>query len=518
MPLSPLTENKYITPQWHRSCLVQEKWERQETWKTPIEDRLTWSMGTMETDSVKGAKTGLPTLAARRENRKPDFAKVLGEQEGNRNGVTEYHSRKTSSIRREATKDRNPTLLGTIMESQPTISHLLVGHPEYGRDCWAIIQSEQNRNKPYTKIQPGTAIFIDPKTLELTWDRGGTAHLGSMSAALLDQLHPGSESETSSGPDSSTKQSITTSRAHSPSSSKVTRSPTALLLGTITQSKPTISHLLIEHPQYGRDCWRIIHSEPNRNKPYTKIEPGTAIFIDPETLEISWGGESPSLQPIAPPVQAAQSNKASEYDGGDGLDSFSTRLAKAVESYIGRSYEEIDCYELLVRGLAALGIRYHGSGGLMEKLVEMAARQGLPRNAYLNGEGLIEASGTKVYSKSFIRILDSEAQASRFMNELDPFLKKGFIISFSTHTNGHTGIVSQKNGDWTFINSGKMNHHLQVRNDSRHVGEESLREEIKDWFELAAARKESLKITVGRLDENKLATFIQRGSSISEEA
>jgi len=279
-----------------------------------------------------------------------------------------------------------------------------------------------------------------------------------------------------------------------------------------------VSHLLIQHRQYGRDCWRIIHSEQNRHKPYTKVQPGTAIFLDPETLEISWGPESTQVQPTASAMQAAQSHWTDEHARINGLDSLSTRLANAVEAYIGRSYEEIDCYELVVRGLVTLGIRYHGTGGLRENLVKMAAREGLPRNAYFNGEGLIEASGTKVYSKSFLRIKDSEAQAREVMNELNPLLKKGLIVSFSTHTKGHTGIVSRKNSDWTFINSGKMDHPLDIGNKAKLVGEEALSEEMKDWFELAASLKESLKITVGRLDEKKLVTFNYAGNRIPEEA
>jgi hypothetical protein len=39
------------------------------------------------------------------------------------------------------------------------------------------------------------------------------------------------------------------------------------------------------------------------------------------------------------------------------------------------------------------------------------------------------------------------------------------------------------------------------------VGEESLAAEVRDWFELAKARRESLRITLGRLNEQKLLTY-----------
>jgi hypothetical protein len=194
-------------------------------------------------------------------------------------------------------------------------------------------------------------------------------------------------------------------------------------------------------------------------------------------------------------------------DAAESRDPFSRQLAKAVEPYIGRPYEELDCYELVVRGLMTMGVRYHGSGGLLEKLKSMAAQEGLPGNAFLNGEGLVEASGTKVYSKSFVRIHDAKAQASQVIGELDALLRRGYIVSFSMQTKGHTGIVSKNNGEWTFINSGKMDNDLTAGTELRLVGEERLNEEIKDWFQLAKSRKESLQITVGRLDQKKLMTF-----------
>jgi hypothetical protein len=275
---------------------------------------------------------------------------------------------------------------------------------------------------------------------------------------------------------------------------------------------------LIEHGQYGRDCWRIIHAKQNRHKPYTQIKPGTAIFLDPETLEINWDEKSATGQARVAAMKEAQLHGTDEHARMNFPDSFSTRLANAAEAYIGRSHEEIDCYELVVRGLVQLGIRYHGTGGLRESLVNMAIREGRPRNAYFNGEGLIEASGTKVYAKSFLRIKDSEAQAREVMTELRPLLQKGLIVSFSTHSKGHTGIVSRKHRDWTFINSGKMDHHLEMGHEGDLVGEEPLSEEMKNWFALAASRKESLKITVGRLDEKKLVTFYNADKGVPEKA
>ena len=176
----------------------------------------------------------------------------------------------------------------------------------------------------------------------------------------------------------------------------------------------------------------------------------------------------------------------------------------AVQSYLGIPYKKVDCFELVIQGLQRLGIRYQGRGGLGEHLVKMALGKGLPSNAYLNGEGLIQASGSLIYSKSLKHIQDSEEQARRIFGEMEPLLKKGFILSFSTPTHGHTGIVSHKDRLWTYINSGNMDHELGVQGAPKGVGEESLREEIRNWVKLAAEHKEPLQITLGRLQEKKL--------------
>ncbi|MCJ7603604.1 MAG: hypothetical protein MUO63_19150, partial [Desulfobulbaceae bacterium] len=78
--------------------------------------------------------------------------------------------------------------------------------------------------------------------------------------------------------------------------------------------------------------------------------------------------------------------------------------------------------------------------------------------------------------------------------------------SFSTPTRGHTGIISQHNQMWTFINSGYMDNQVEKTGRSKGVGEEVLAKEIKNWCKVAAKTGESLVITLGRLQEEKLRT------------
>lgn len=292
----------------------------------------------------------------------------------------------------------------------------------------------------------------------------------------------------------------------------------AVVLGTISPENPTISNLLIRHPVYGKNCWNIIHSEQNRGKPYTRVQSGANVYLDPKTLEIRWNRQSglPPPEPVHTTVKIDRPSRGTESGPVDDTDSISERLVGAVKQYLGKPYEEINCYELLVEGLKDLGIRYRGIGGLAQRLVRMAAEKGLPENACLNGEGLIAASGSQVYFRSINGIRNSDAQAREVIQEMEPLLKNGYILSFSTPTRGHTGIVSRKDIDWTFINSGRMDHSMETDRDSKGVGEESLHEEIRNWFRMAARRGEPLQITLGCLNEEKLALHDDHRLSAAE--
>jgi hypothetical protein len=281
-------------------------------------------------------------------------------------------------------------------------------------------------------------------------------------------------------------------------------------LGKVTRQNPNVSSLLIKHPTYKKDCWKILHRENNRNKPYTRIRSGTEIFLNPKTKEIVWGKMLKSADAPQAVAKSDSIQPTKEKESSLSTKSFSERLVGAVKPFFGKPYGEIDCYELLVKGLTNMGVRYQGAGGLGRKLMVMAKEQGLPMNAYFNGEGLIAASGSPVYAKTLLSVRSPERQAAQVLKEIEPFLEKGQILSFSIHSKGHTGIVSREKNAWTLINSGEMDNSVQSPPLSKGVGEESLEAEIRNWFELAKSRGESLRITLGRLNEQKLVSFYEQ--------
>lgn len=289
-------------------------------------------------------------------------------------------------------------------------------------------------------------------------------------------------------------------------------------LGKVTRRDPNVSSLLVKHPEYKKDCWRILYSQANRDKPYTRIRPGTEIFLDPKTREVVWGQMRPAPETSKAVASTLQPQPERGQKSSTADQAFSERLVGAVKPLYGKPYGEINCYELLVKGLTNLGVRYEGAGGLGRKLMLMAKEQGLPMNAYFNGEGLIAASGSPVYSKTLLEVRSPERQASQLLKEIEPHLEKGQILSFSIHSRGHTGIVSRANDTWTFINSGQMDHTLNSGDLPKGVGEESLAAEVRDWFELARTRRESLRVTLGRLNEQQLLTYSEPRSEQPKKA
>ena len=271
-------------------------------------------------------------------------------------------------------------------------------------------------------------------------------------------------------------------------------------IGTITRDKPTVSHLLVNHPDYKKDCWRIIHADINRDKPFTRIRAGETIYIDPATAEITWG-----TAPAPAPVLALQDAMAAPEAPDDAL---SARFIQALKPYMGTDHSKVDCYELVVNGIKSLGYQYHGQAGIKSSLMERALHDRLPVNAYLTGEGLMEKTGKTIVSKSFENIGDPAQTAMAFIREIQPLLRQGRILSFSTPTKGHTGVISKAENQWTFINSGIMDNSVGKSVNANAVGEEFLTDELENWFTLAKKQKEPLRITIGALDQEKLDRFM----------
>ncbi|MEA2061630.1 MAG: hypothetical protein U9P10_14220 [Thermodesulfobacteriota bacterium] len=289
-------------------------------------------------------------------------------------------------------------------------------------------------------------------------------------------------------------------------------------LGRVTEKLPTVSELIYQSPLKNQ-CWEIVFSNVNQDKGFKKIQPGTEIFINSDTGELAWGNsarakmgckgieaESPSRKNVLnDPGEKTESKEDRTAEAG--LNPLSFPLVNAVSSFIGNDYSEMDCYEMIVGGLKELGIKYQGRGGLGEHLIRGAVEQGYVYNRFLNGEGLVSQSGSEVFKKTMFPVKHVQGTAKKLMADMDKILEPGQILSFSTRTRGHTGVVSKKQGVWTFINSGKMDNTISGDNGKNGVGEENLEKELENWLTAARNMNQGLKITIGAMDMEKLAQF-----------
>lgn len=277
-----------------------------------------------------------------------------------------------------------------------------------------------------------------------------------------------------------------------------------VLLGTITREIPTISQLLYKSPLKDK-CWQIIHDKINSNKAFHRIRPGTQIHYNPDTRELVWGKELSTM--LATSAQSSTGDELPQAPAVHMNSELPMDLADSAKQFIGRDYDQMDCYELVVGGLRELGVQYNGKGGLQEHLVNQASQQGLVRNHYLNGEGLVSASGKDVFKKTYYRITDPAGTVDEIMADMKSRLEQGQILSFSMKNRGHTGVISQMKNQWTFINSGKMDNNLSGENGKKAVGEENLEAELLNWFKRVNREKSALQITLGSLDMDRLSMF-----------
>lgn len=392
-----------------------------------------------------------------------------------------------------------PILVGEITTQNPTVSELLIQHKDLRSSTWNILGAEQNKNRNFTNIQPGTRIYYNPKDGELSWS--------NTSAEESIASQPGLQSEPAPSP---LYQSLETTQQEP-------KETTQLALGKISDRFPTVSHLLRNHPQLREKTWELIVSEVNAAKPFHAIPSGTEIYINNDTMEITWNAgqttvaaDRPRARVAAEPVTLTATTVTSHNTAP------ASDLSEAVQQYLGTPYEKINCYELIVKGLGQMNIPYSGKGGLYTELTKMAKDRGMASNAYLNGEGIVKAAGTLVLSKEYSGQGNWEDEAASLISAVEPLLDNGQILSFSTRRRGHTGIVSRQNDQWTFINSGRLDHSVNMDSVSKGVGEEVLHEEIRNWFKLAHANNESLSVTLGQLEHEKIRTTLNMPDTLQK--
>lgn len=274
-----------------------------------------------------------------------------------------------------------------------------------------------------------------------------------------------------------------------------------VFLGQVTRQTPTVSHLLVQGP-YKDACWDILGKNVNTTKPFTRIPEGESIYMDPDTHEILWGKQMDSSPPAAllsSPVSTAEAMPETP-PGTDSLDGAAAR-------FMGIAYERMNCYELVVAGLETMGVQYRGQEGLGRYLIDQAVNNGKKMNHHLTGEGVTRAIARDLHVVSMDSVPRVDAAVKQALESLSEKLEPGQILSFSTPTRGHTGVISRQGSAWTFINAGIMDNPVNGGSAGKGVGEEHLAAEIRNWVTRAHRQSSGLRITLGTPDPGKLARF-----------
>ena len=190
--------------------------------------------------------------------------------------------------------------IGTISESDPTVSHLMVKNPVYGKDCWNILHSSINHDKAYGAIPKGSRIYLNPETREIVWNRQGVSGDGAQTE------------------------------------NKTSKNAEPVFLGTLSKNDSTVSELLIKHPVYGKDCWGILSSGINRDKAYTSIPGGSSIYLNPKTLEVVW---NKNRRPVEHAVETAPPRFAGRTDTVEGIQPFFRRAGESRQTIHGKALQ-----------------------------------------------------------------------------------------------------------------------------------------------------------------------------------
>jgi hypothetical protein len=164
-------------------------------------------------------------------------------------------------------------------------------------------------------------------------------------------------------------------------------------------------------------------------------------------------------------------------------------------------FKNRDCLEFLANLLEENGITYYGKKGLANQLIAQARNQGKRLNTYLTGEGL-----TRELSINPIVLEVKKDDSSSFEDvwkRIRPHIREGSILSFSSQSFGHTGLVDRQDNRWVYLNaSGKFG-----KPETYQIKAEDLKLEIQSWFQRAKRQESFLNITVGAIDANLASHF-----------
>lgn len=160
-----------------------------------------------------------------------------------------------------------------------------------------------------------------------------------------------------------------------------------------------------------------------------------------------------------------------------------------------------NCYEFVAGILEDNGIAYYGNNGVGSALLKKARSLGIRQNSFLTGEGITSLLCDNPVQVHVPQVTDNSF--SEIWEKIEPYLKKGAILSFSSQHFGHTGIIENDAGEWTYINSsGSAGNNKKYR-----VLKEDLKHEIHSRLQRAKREQTFLSITLGSVNHDLAVRF-----------
>jgi hypothetical protein len=191
---------------------------------------------------------------------------------------------------------------------------------------------------------------------------------------------------------------------------------------------------------------------------------------------------------------------------------FKTRTApvRPLTLALKQRFANKDCLEFLAGVLEDNGIDYYGKNGVARALIDKARSREKNLNSYLTGEGVTSLLCDRPATSHIPRV--TSASFAEIWREIEPHLRKGAILSYSSQHFGHTGVVDRVDGRWVYINSSGT----EGDRKSYRVVEEDLKAEIGGWLRRAQAKNTFLNITIGTIDRDLASHFNKAHTILSQ--
>ncbi len=213
--------------------------------------------------------------------------------------------------------------IGKISSAQPTVSHLSINHPEFGHECWQIIHSDLNKDKPYTQIPVGTKIYLDLESKEIIWDNSNHDRKGTTAI----------NSPRTSGIPQTTRQAETVNYSSKNPLKQTSRTTTVNLVSSSQKIKANEQHLIDQS---------VAQASTRYNLPRELIMAVIKAESDFQARAVSPAGAQGLMQLM--PATARELGVKNSFDIRENIEGGARYLKKMLDTFNGNLKQALAAY------------------------------------------------------------------------------------------------------------------------------------------------------------------------------